>query len=232
MAFLISAVIVPYIIMVISYAVVSFILEENPQTPTTNQADTTVIDTNQETELSETTLKTGLIMLIVFFVSLLFSVIYIIYWFASTRGELMGLGASIPTTWLFVVPIASMYYMYKYFDESSSIVGGNMNGTTGLILTVVGLTPVAILIQQSNYNKFSGQPQNLATGINPFGQADQPASMQPLGPIQQPGATNQPGPINPSPTQQPGPMPQPPAQPTQGNYRNTDQPPPPPTYQV
>ena len=40
--------------------------------------------------------------------------IYSFVWFAKTRGELNSQGESIPTTWLYIVPVASFWYLWKF----------------------------------------------------------------------------------------------------------------------
>ena len=45
--------------------------------------------------------------------------IYGIYWMVSTKNELNKFGADIPTGWLIVVPIANIYWIYKYCEGFS-----------------------------------------------------------------------------------------------------------------
>ena len=40
--------------------------------------------------------------------------IYALYWIVSTKRELNGLGASIPTSWLLIVPIANLCFLGKF----------------------------------------------------------------------------------------------------------------------
>ncbi len=42
--------------------------------------------------------------------------IYGIYWQVQTKEEIKGLGADIPTAWLLIVPIANIYWLYKYAE--------------------------------------------------------------------------------------------------------------------
>ena len=54
------------------------------------------------------------------FLVYLFSIItfgiYAIYWSVSTKNEINTLGAQIPTAWLIIVPIANIYWAYKYCE--------------------------------------------------------------------------------------------------------------------
>jgi hypothetical protein len=45
--------------------------------------------------------------------------IYGIYWMISTKNELNKFGADIPTGWLIIVPIANIYWIYKYSEGFS-----------------------------------------------------------------------------------------------------------------
>jgi heme/copper-type cytochrome/quinol oxidase subunit 4 len=42
--------------------------------------------------------------------------IYLIYWLVQTKKEMNSLGASIPTAWLLIIPIANLYWMWKYCE--------------------------------------------------------------------------------------------------------------------
>jgi hypothetical protein len=53
------------------------------------------------------------IALVVIFTIITFG-IYGIYWMVKTKRELVSKGAIIPTSWLLIVPIANIYYYYKY----------------------------------------------------------------------------------------------------------------------
>ena len=41
--------------------------------------------------------------------------IYAIYWTFKTKDEINTQGATIPTAWLVFVPIANLYFFYRYF---------------------------------------------------------------------------------------------------------------------
>ena len=45
--------------------------------------------------------------------------IYAIYWVVKTKGEINSLGAKIPTAWLMIIPIANLYFFYKYAEGFS-----------------------------------------------------------------------------------------------------------------
>ena len=54
--------------------------------------------------------------------------IYGIYWEVQTKEELNKLGAEIPTAWLLIVPIANIYWLYKYAEGFSLKVKKDNNG--------------------------------------------------------------------------------------------------------
>lgn len=54
--------------------------------------------------------------------------IYGIYWEVKTKDEINSLGGEIPTAWLIIVPIANIYWLYKYADSFSNKVKKDKNG--------------------------------------------------------------------------------------------------------
>lgn len=40
--------------------------------------------------------------------------LYKIYWLAVTRGQLKAAGADIPTTWLIIVPLVNIWWLWKF----------------------------------------------------------------------------------------------------------------------
>ncbi len=53
--------------------------------------------------------------------------IYEIVWFVKTKGELTRQGGDIPTSWLIIVPIASIYWLYKYCMAAEEVTA-NLKG--------------------------------------------------------------------------------------------------------
>jgi len=49
--------------------------------------------------------------------------IYFIYWFYVTSKELQELGADIPSFILFLLPVANLYWVYRYIEEWARITG-------------------------------------------------------------------------------------------------------------
>jgi EamA domain-containing membrane protein RarD len=60
--------------------------------------------------------------------------IYGIYWKVKTKDELNSLGADIPTAWLLIIPIANIYWLYKYAEGYSEKVKKDNNSVLWFIV--------------------------------------------------------------------------------------------------
>ncbi len=58
-------------------------------------------------------------LLLVYLFTIITFGIYFIYWQISTKNEINSLGANIPTGWLVIIPIANIYWLYKYCEAFS-----------------------------------------------------------------------------------------------------------------
>jgi len=77
--------------------------------------------------------------------------IYNLYWTVSTKNEINRLGASIPTAWLLIVPIANIYWMYKYCEGFAQNVKKDNNTILWFILYFfVGIIMPAIVQMELN----------------------------------------------------------------------------------
>ena len=110
----------------------------------------------------------------VFFLSLITFGIYAWVWEVKTKGELNRLGADIPTAWLIIVPLANLYWIWKYCEGVEKVSGGRISAVLALILMLL-LSIVGLAIMQSEFNKLSLQP-----GAGAPGPAQQPFAQQPL----------------------------------------------------
>ena len=77
--------------------------------------------------------------------------IYGIYWEVVTKGELVRKGADIPTALLLIVPIANIWWAYKYCMGVEKVTNGKMSGVLALVLMLV-LGVVGMAILQDAYN--------------------------------------------------------------------------------
>ncbi len=102
----------------------------------------------------------------VFLLSLITFGIYGIAWFARTRGEMNARGASIPTTWLIIIPIVSIWYLWKWSQGVEHVTGGKMSGVIAFLLTwLLGVIGQAII--QDSFNKVGEGPAAPAAPAQP-----------------------------------------------------------------
>ena len=91
-------------------------------------------------------------IVLVYIYSIITLGIYAIYWMVSTKNEINDLGAEIPTAWLLIVPIANIFWVYKYCEGFSEKVKKDNNTVLWFILSMfVGIVMPAIV--QSELNK-------------------------------------------------------------------------------
>lgn len=77
--------------------------------------------------------------------------IYSLYWYVKTKDEMVAKGASIPTGWLLIVPIANIYWMWKWSEGVEFVTRGKMSAAVSIILLLLlGLIGMAII--QATFN--------------------------------------------------------------------------------
>lgn len=87
--------------------------------------------------------------------------IYGIYWEVKTKGEMNAQGAEIPTAWLIIVPIANIWWLWKYAEGVEKVTGNKLSGpVTFLILWLLG--SIGMLIVQDAFNKVEGTVSSTA----------------------------------------------------------------------
>ena len=93
-------------------------------------------------------------IVMVYLLSMITFGIYGIYWTVATKNEINGQGAEIPTAWLIIIPIANIYWMYKYCEGFSEKVKKDNNTLLWFVLYIlVGIIMPAIV--QSELNKLA-----------------------------------------------------------------------------
>ncbi|GAC1502506.1 MAG: hypothetical protein NVS1B10_07290 [Candidatus Saccharimonadales bacterium] len=102
----------------------------------------------------------------VFILSLVTFGIYCLYWQVSTKNELNRLGAEIPTAWLLIVPIANLYWIWRYSEGIEKVSNGKITAVLTLILLLL-LSIVGMAILQSEFNKLSFDGVTTDTPVNP-----------------------------------------------------------------
>jgi hypothetical protein len=126
----------------------------------------------------------------VFFLSLITFGIYALVWHVKTKGELNRLGAHIPTAWLLIVPLANLYWIWKYCEGVEQVTNGQISTVLALILLLL-LSIIGLAILQDEYNKLNLQPVGAGSpdvsGAMPQTVAPvAPPSANPATPIQPP----------------------------------------------
>jgi hypothetical protein len=87
--------------------------------------------------------------------------IYWIVWLARTRGDLNRVGQSVPTTWLYIVPIVSFWWLWRFADATARV-SGRGAGAAFVLLLLLG--PIGGAIVQSGLNK---RDENASVGTVP-----------------------------------------------------------------
>lgn len=90
--------------------------------------------------------------------------IYALVWMVKTKNEMNAQGANIPTAWLLIVPIVSIWWMWKYSGGVEHVTRGKFSQVIAFILMfVLGVIGMAII--QDSFNKSAaGLPNARAMG--------------------------------------------------------------------
>ncbi len=81
--------------------------------------------------------------------------IYFIVWLVKTKTEINSLGGQIPTAWLLIVPIANIYWFYKYAEAFSQHVKKDNNAIMWFLLFWL-ISIIMPAIVQTELNKLAG----------------------------------------------------------------------------
>lgn len=93
-------------------------------------------------------------IVVVYLLTIITFGIYGIYWEVKTKEEINSLGGDIPTAWLLIIPIANIYWLYKYADAYSRKVKRDNNGVLWFIVFWL-ITIIMPAIVQSDLNKIA-----------------------------------------------------------------------------
>jgi len=84
--------------------------------------------------------------------------IYGLVWMVKTKNEMNTQGANIPTAWLLIVPVVSIWWMWKYAGGVEHVTRGKSSQVIAFILMfVLGVIGMAII--QDAFNKVADQGQ-------------------------------------------------------------------------
>ena len=93
-------------------------------------------------------------VLSVFILSIVTFGIYGLFWMVATKEEMNAQGANIPTAWLLIIPIANIYFFWRYSEGVEHVSRGRLAAPIGFILLFcTGF--IAHLVLQSEFNKLS-----------------------------------------------------------------------------
>ena len=81
--------------------------------------------------------------------------IYGLYWFVKTKGEMVEMGADIPTAFLIIIPIANIFWYWKYCKGVEKISGGQTSGVL-VFLLLIFIMPIGQYMAQAELNKHAG----------------------------------------------------------------------------
>jgi hypothetical protein len=83
--------------------------------------------------------------------------IYGVYWVVKTKQEINSMGGNIPTAWLIIVPIANIYFLYRYCEGFATYVKKDNLGILWF-LVFWALFPMGMIFVQIELNKYSVKP--------------------------------------------------------------------------
>jgi len=86
-----------------------------------------------------------------FFLTLFTFGFYFIYWTVKVKGELNCRGASIPTAFLIIIPVANLYFWYKFAEAFQQQIARESNAIAEFLLMVL-LPAIGMFIIQSRIN--------------------------------------------------------------------------------
>lgn len=78
--------------------------------------------------------------------------IYPIIWYVSIGREMRREGADVPTAWLMIVPIANIYWLWKWSCGVEYVTGKELSGA-GAFLLLFLLNVIGMAIVQSALNE-------------------------------------------------------------------------------
>ena len=107
--------------------------------------------------------------------------IYSVYWEVKTKGEMNRLGADIPTAWLIIIPIANIWWMWKYCQGVEKVTGSKLNA----LLVFVGFMLIGFIMSAIVQDSFN----NVGAGVSMASAAPVPAAAPAPMPVAAPSPT-------------------------------------------
>ncbi|MBU1075838.1 MAG: hypothetical protein KKH98_01005, partial [Spirochaetes bacterium] len=73
-------------------------------------------------------------------------------WYVKTKGEMNKKGASIPTAWLLIIPIANIIWMVKWAQGVEKVTNKKMSVGLAIVLSWL-LGNIGMAVIQSKFNE-------------------------------------------------------------------------------
>ena len=88
--------------------------------------------------------------------------IYSLVWFVKTKGEMVKHGADIPTAWLLIVPVANIYWQWKWSGGVEHVTRGKASQAVAFLLVfLLGIIGIAIIQSWLNRAIDEGTPAQM-----------------------------------------------------------------------
>lgn len=108
--------------------------------------------------------------------------IYGLVWEVKTKNEMNALGADIPTAWLLIIPVANIYWLWKYCGGVEKVTGGKLSQILAFVLFfLLGIIGAAII--QNEFNKVGSTVASPADTAAPLSADPLPAGPNPYQPV-------------------------------------------------
>ena len=78
--------------------------------------------------------------------------IYSLIWLVKTKDEMNEQGAAIPTAWLLIIPIAQLWFLWKYAEGVGTVTRGELGGAIAFVLLLL-TGNIGMAVIQNSFNK-------------------------------------------------------------------------------
>jgi uncharacterized protein DUF4234 len=85
--------------------------------------------------------------------------IYGLVWIVKTKGEMVNMGADIPTAWLIIIPIVNIWWLWKWCQGVERVTNGKLSAPVALLIWIFlnQLFGIGLAIIQDAFNKAPAQ---------------------------------------------------------------------------
>lgn len=78
--------------------------------------------------------------------------IYSLIWLVKTKDEMNEQGTAIPTAWLLIIPIAQLWFLWKYAEGVGTVTRGELGGAIAFVLLLL-TGNIGMAVIQNSFNK-------------------------------------------------------------------------------